>query len=173
MSLYPGVFILVFSFFLHKKRRDIVISCRSWRALRRNPADLHSETIRFLPFSRRFFSDMANEGRGRCKTGRARASEWASGSRHGNWKEKDRQGGTWPESVTVGAFSLVLSFPFCYLLSRPLSFSFSRLVCLLHERVVRFRLLAVLGVRALSRRMLKSKWNICGNIPTILRQHRS
>lgn len=57
--------------FLHERKRDtdIVISCYSWRTLRRNPADLHSETIRFLPFSRRFFSDMANEGRGSAKQG--------------------------------------------------------------------------------------------------------
>jgi len=77
---------------------------------------------------------------GRKDEGRAKASEWASGSRRGNWKKRDRQGGTWPESVTVGAFSLVLSFPFCYLLAGL--FLPVRLVLL--ERVARcFRRFAV------------------------------
>lgn len=66
--LYRSVFIS--RFFLHERRdTDIVTSCHSWRTLRRNPADLHSETIRFLPFSRRFFLDMVNEGRGSAKQG--------------------------------------------------------------------------------------------------------
>lgn len=132
--LYRSVFIS--RFFLHERRRDtdIVTSCRSGRILRRNPADLHSETIRFLPFSRRFFSDMANEGRGSVKQGgQEQVNERADldveiGRRRIVRAAPDRKASQSAHSASISPFpsaiclvdlSLSLSFFFCFRPSPP------------------------------------------------------
>lgn len=113
--------------------RQISFLLLSFVVRKKNPPDLHLETIRFLPFPagfsrerRRWKRRWMTSGRRmkEGKTARAKANEWASGSRRENWKEKDRQGGTWPERASQSAHSASFS-PFPSAICSPASFSAS------------------------------------------------
>lgn len=67
------------------------------RSPRRNPPDLHSETIRFLLFPVSFSRRRATFGQkdeGRAKQGGQKQVNERADLGRGNWKKRDRQGGT-------------------------------------------------------------------------------